>query len=131
MKAKITNINVEKILETIVLFLIIVKIIFAISVVGDIIIKYFTKDDTKKSQLIDAKFVYWKHVTEFIFVISMSLLLIFIFNPWHTNQIYITREMSIMFYAFGYIMLFTADWGAILPEPAWFKRIKSAVKFDL
>ena len=131
MKAKITNINVEKILETIVLFLIIVKIIFAISVVGDIIIKYFTKDDTKKSQLIDAKFVYWKHVTEFIFVISMSLLLIFIFNPWHTNQIYITREMSIMFYAFGYIMLFTADWGTILPEPAWFKRIKSAVKFDL
>jgi len=131
MKAKITNINVEKILETIVLFLIIVKIIFAISVVGDIIIKYFTKDDTKKSQLIDAKFVYWKHVTEFIFVISMSLLLIFIFNPWYTNQIYITREMSIMFYAFGYIMLFTADWGTILSEPAWFKRIKSAVKFDL
>ena len=121
--------NIEKILENIVFFLIIIKLIFLVSTVGDIIIKYF-KDDTTRAVLLDKKFLYWKQVTEFIFVVSMALLLIFIFDPWYKNQIYITREMSIMFYLYGFIILITANWGTIITEPGWFKRIKSALTFN-
>ena len=109
--------NVEKILENIVRFLIIVKIIFISTTIGDFILKHFFKNNTSvnnsSANKIDKKFLYWKKLTEFIFVIATSLLMIFIFSPWHKNQTYITREMTIMFYLFGYIMIFTADWDII------------------
>jgi hypothetical protein len=123
------DLRIEKILEKIVLFLIVVKIIFAITAVGDILIKYFF-DTNVNADMLDQKFLYWKHLTEFVFVVSMSLLLIFIFNPWRKHQIYITKEMSILFYLFGYILLFTADWDTLGKMPPWFAQIKSSLKFN-
>ena len=123
------DLKIEKILEKIVLFLIVVKIIFAITTVGNILIKYFFNKSVK-ADLLDQKFLYWKHLTEFVFVVSMSALLIFIFNPWRKHQIYITKEMSILFYLFGYILIFTADWDTVVKVPEWFKKIKSSLKFN-
>ena len=121
--------NIEKILEKIVLFIIVVKIIFAITTIGNILIKYFFNKNVT-AVLLDKKFLYWKHLTELVFVVSMSVLLIFIFNPWRKHQIYITREMSILFYLFGYILIFTADWDTVVKVPEWFKQIKSSLKFN-
>lgn len=129
MKSQSLRLTIEKILSHFVLFLIVVKIIFGLTTVGDILIKHFFKK-TEKNDLLDQQFVHWKQLTEFIFVISMSFLLIFIFSPWFSNQIYITREMSILFYLFGYIMLFTANWSVVIKEPEWFKRIKMSLKFN-
>ena len=71
-----------------------------------------------------------KEITEFIFIISMSLLLIFIFNPWYEHHIYINKELSILFYLFGIILIFTENWNIVFNEPAWFKQIKSALTLD-
>ena len=118
---------IEKILEKIVLIIICIKIIFLISVVGHIFFSHYKKK-SPESEDVDKKFERLKEITEFIFVISMSLLLIFIFNPWYKHQIYISREISILFYLFGFILIITANWSIIFKEPQWFKQIKYSLK---
>ena len=76
---------VEKILEKIVLIVIIIKIIFIFTTVGDFILKRLFKNknialvNNSQANKIDAEFIYWKKITEFMFIISTALLLVFIF----------------------------------------------------
>ena len=119
--------TIEKILEKIVYFIIFIKIIFLISAIGSIFFEHYNKTSAK-SKLLDLKFSYWKERMEFIFTICMALLLIFIFNPWHKNQIYITKEMGLLFYLFGFILIITAKWGVFIKESSWYKRISSSLK---
>lgn len=118
---------IEKILEKIVLIIICIKIMFLISVIGHIFFSHYKKN-SQSSRDVDNKFSRLKEITEFIFVIAMSLLLIFIFNPWYKHQIYINKEIAIFFYLFGFITIITANWSIVFKEPEWFIKIKSSLK---
>ena len=88
------------------LFIILVKIIFIVSAIGHIILSNSTNANAKKY---DPELVYWKEHTEFIFIISMSTLLIYHFNPFFSKkQVY--DEIAILFFLFGVILIFTANW---------------------
>ena len=118
---------VEKILEIVIYFIIFIKIIFLISTIGVIVFNHYN-ETSDLSKLLETKFAYWKKKTEFIFFFCMSLLLIYIFNPWYKNRKYITKELELIFYLFGFILLFTADWGSFFTESATFKKISNSLK---
>jgi hypothetical protein len=80
----------------------------------------------KDANVKDAKLVYWKERTEFIFIASMSLLLIYYFRPGHLKPI--TSESAMLFFLFGWILLITAKWDLFFKEAAWYKNISNALQ---
>lgn len=92
------------------LFIIIIKIIFITSAIGHIILTHIHNFFIVEK--LDPKLVYWKKRTEFIFNISMALLLIYHFRP--KQHIYVTKETALLFFLFGWVVLFTSNWSLIL-----------------
>jgi hypothetical protein len=76
--------KLEKTIDVFILFIFFIKIVFILSAFGHIILSH--SDNYNLKQNIDPKFVYWKERTEFIFITSMSILLIYYFlNPSQLN----------------------------------------------
>jgi cytochrome bd-type quinol oxidase subunit 2 len=98
--------------------IILVKIIFILLTIVHFILQY------KKNDKLDTKVVYWKERAEFVFIILMSCLLIYLFNP-RKNRIHmIDKETMILLYLFGFILILTANWGLLFKEPTIFKQIQ-------
>jgi hypothetical protein len=70
------------------------------------------KNDEYKKKLDDV--IQYKNQTEFIFSIMMGLLIIFIFNPNHKNEIYLNNEAKLLLYLFGIIIIITSDWSKFI-----------------
>jgi hypothetical protein len=119
--------KIEKIITIFLYIIIFIKIIFLISAIGHLIYSHFNKT-SNRSIFLDTKFSYWKERTEFIFVFLMAILLIFIFNPRYHNEKYITKEMSILFFLFGVILIITANWSLFFTESKWYKTLSNAIK---
>ena len=119
--------KIEHILIVVIYFIIFIKVIFLISALGHL---FFSKFNAKSQQSIELneKFTYWKSRSEFVFTILMAILLIFIFSPRHNHQKYITKELGILLYLFGFILIITADWNVFFTESKWFTNISNAVK---
>lgn len=108
--------KIETSLDLFLLFIILIKIVFILSSVGHLILSHKHKDSN-----LDPKLVYWKERTEFIFIISMAILLIYHFKPGHLKPI--SGETSILFFLFGWILIFTAKWSLFFKEAKWYKNI--------
>jgi hypothetical protein len=106
-------------LDIFIYFIIIVKLIFIVSAIGHLILSHSVNE---KAKTIDPKLVYWKERTEFIFIISMSILLIYHFNPRLTPKP-INHETSLLFFLFGCILIFTAKWNLFITESKWYQLI--------
>jgi len=83
------------------------KIVFIVSTLLD---KYVNYNKKSVFYLYDDKLVRVKKISDFLFVISMSLLIIFIFNPKKNNMQYFTPHIKLLLYLFGAIIIITADW---------------------
>lgn len=59
---------------------------------------------------LDKKILYWKDRLEFFFIVLMSFLLIYLFNPRYDKPIFIDRETKILLYMFGFVLLITSKW---------------------
>ncbi len=114
----------ETSLDYFVFFIILVKIIFIISAIGHVILSHSTSSKAKK---IDPKLVYWKERMEFIFIISMSILLIYHFNPRFSKKP-ISEETALLFFLFGWILIFTAKWSLFIHEAPWYQKFVSILK---
>ena len=73
------------------------------------------KEGTKLANIL----VYWKERCEFMFIISMALLCIHLFNPFLDRRVPINRETQILLFAFGIIILITSDWNIFFNESRW------------
>lgn len=93
-----------------------VKIIFIILALSLIVLKI--KGDDEKSKL-EITIKYWKERVEFIFTITMALLLIYLFSPRVNRTTLIDRETKILFYLFGFILIITAKWEDFIRESKW------------
>jgi uncharacterized membrane protein YiaA len=100
--------------------IIIVKVIFIILAIYQIYLKHKKTND--KKQLEQVKF--WKERIEFIFVLLMSVLLIYLFNPWFNNMKLLTYETKLLLYLFGFILILTADWNLFVKESPILNIIK-------
>jgi len=105
------------------LFIVVVKIIFIISAMGHLILSHSYSDKAKQ---LDPQIVHLKKRTEFIFIVSMSILLIYHFNPRLPKKI-IDPETSFLFFLFGFVLIFTADWGLFFHEAPWYKQIVNII----
>jgi len=76
---------------------------------------------------LDKNIIYWKERTEFIFVILMSLLLIYLFNPAYNHNIMIDYEMKFLLYLFGFLLIINAKWSTFFEEAKWFKELQKIV----
>ena len=76
---------------------------------------------------LDKKLVYWKERFEFVFVLLMAILLIYLFNPRKDRGTLIDGETKILLYLFGFVLLITAKWGDFFHESKWFKYIQESV----
>jgi hypothetical protein len=105
-------------------FIILIKIVFLLSAVGHLFLSHSHNASLQKT--LDPKLLYWKERTEFVFIASMSLLLIYYFRPGHTKPL--TQESSLLFFLFGCVLLITADWGLFFKEAPWYKKMVSLMK---
>ena len=117
----IMEIKFEKEIDYLIFFIILVKIVFIISTIGHI---YFSHSTIKSAKNIDDKLIYFKERTEFVFIISMSILLIYHFNP-RFSKTPINSETSLLFFLFGWILILTAKWSLFITEAPWYKEIVS------
>ena len=107
-------------LDLFIYLIIFVKLIF----IGSTILnKILSLKDKKKYHEIIEKTDYFRERTEFVFVILMSILLIYIFNPHHTKRVPINSEMRLLLFLYGWVMIFTAKWGIFLSETKWLQPL--------
>jgi phosphatidylglycerophosphate synthase len=85
---------------------------------------YYRRKGIKKDQEI----LYWKSRIEFIFTISMAILLIYLFNPRKGDKVTITGETKLLLFLFGFIILITAKWDYFISTSHWFKEIQHSLK---
>ena len=103
--------------------IIIVKIIFIILAVYGLFLKY--KKSSNKKKIDDIQF--WKERVEFIFIIMMALLLIYLFNPRSNRLNLINYETKLLFYLFGFILIITAKWQVFIGESIFLKKIQTSL----
>ena len=115
MKAQKSIFEVENIIEFIIYIIIIIKILFLITTIGHLILSH-TRKQTPKTKEFDEEFSAWREKFEFVFIVMMSCLLIFIFTPWADNTHYMTTTMKFLFYVFGFILILSADWNLVMPS---------------
>ncbi len=106
-------------LDWFIVFIVLIKIIFVISAVAHIFMSHAHNPKLKDG--LDPKLVLLKERTEFVFIISMSILLIYHFIP-GKNKV-VTEESALLFFLFGIILLITAKWSLFITEAPWYKRI--------
>ena len=123
--------KMESTLDLFILFIVFIKIVFVVSAIGHVILTHVPKTALMKKMDInldekDAKLMYWKERTEFIFFASMAILLIYHFKPGNLKPI--SSETALLFFLFGWILLITAKWGLFVKEAPWYTDISNAIQ---
>ena len=111
----------ETIVKWFVLFIILVKTAYSIAYYGHLIIVNSSKTLASKfDKEFNEKLFYWKSVTEFIFVVCMSILLIYHFYPERglaiQKPILVDTETRLLFLTYGIILIFSADWTVLFDK---------------
>ena len=99
--------KIESTMDAFLFFIIFIKIAFICLAITN---RYLTKHKTNNNPKLNATVLYWKEHTEFIFIVCMSLLLIYHFFPNKKNNKPISKETGILFFLFGCISIITANW---------------------
>ena len=86
-------------LDLFIVFIVVIKIIFVISAIAHIFMSHAHNKKLKDN--VDPKLVLLKERTEFVFIVSMSILLIYYFMP-GKNKV-ISEESAFLFFLFGIV----------------------------
>ncbi len=119
------NFRFDNALDYFLYFIIFIKIIFVLSAIGHVILTHSSKNK-ELVEMIDPKLLYWKERTEFVFIASMAILLIYHFKPGHKKVI--NNESALLFFLFGWVLLVTAKWELFFTEANWYKTIVSSIR---
>jgi hypothetical protein len=113
-----------------VFFIIIIKIVYSITYFSHIVISNTSETLTNDY---DDDIMYWKEITEFLFIICMSILLIYHFFPDHNfihnyKPIVVDKETKVLFLLFGFILLFSAKWTILFDKDSVFVKMINKIK---
>jgi hypothetical protein len=108
-----------------IVFILVIKLIYTI-LVG---VHIYLKIKGRAGDEYDSKIVFYKDQLEIVFVISMSILLLYLFYPKHVNPPEIDTQSRLLLFLYGIIILFTLDWKKFIDESSLIKFIKD--KFNL
>lgn len=103
--------------------IIIIKVVFIILAIYEQYLKHKKHVDNKKI----IQITYWKERIEFVFIIMMSTLLLYLFNPRMNNMNMITSETKLLLFLFGFILILTAKWSVFLSESKWFSYVQGSL----
>jgi uncharacterized membrane protein YiaA len=73
------------------------------------------------------QFLFWKERIEFVFIILMSFLLIYLFNVTTNRLSMIDHETKLLLFLFGFVLIITAKWDTFFEESEIFKDVQGAV----
>jgi len=107
-----------------VIFTFLFKILFAILAVLHLYFKVKGKTDSK----IDKKIVHWQERVEFVFIVLMSFMLMYLFYPRSTEKIVLDFETKALLFVFGIIILIGAKWEIFIKESPVFKKVQKIIK---
>ena len=129
--------NLDTPIDFFVLFIVIIKIFFILTAIGNVILTHVVKKnatataanaaDKAAAAATAAKaanLLYWKERTEFIFIICMAILLIYYFKPGTSKPL--NRETGLLFFLFGWILIITAKWNIFFTQAKWYSNISGA-----
>lgn len=97
-----------KFLDAYVILIILIKALFVCLAVMHLYMKFQHRTDSE----LDKSIVYLKGKFEFAFVVLMSLLLIYLFNPRVERSP--DKETKLLFFLFGIVLLVTAKWSEFI-----------------
>jgi NADH:ubiquinone oxidoreductase subunit 6 (subunit J) len=89
-----------------------IVVLFKIAFIGFDVFYKLSEKKGKKDKTIEWLHK-WKLRTEFFYVVSMSLILIYIFYPWDDNKRFLTREIYKLIFLYGIVSIFTANWDEV------------------
>lgn len=104
-------------------FIFIIKVGFILLAVSHLYLKTKGQEHSE----LDETILYWKERIEFIFVIGMAILLIYLFNPRRKIPITIDNETKILLTLFGFVLIITAKWSLFFTEPSTIKKIQKSI----
>jgi uncharacterized BrkB/YihY/UPF0761 family membrane protein len=107
-------------------FIILVKVVFILLAISHIYLKIKGEELSE----LDQKILYWKERVEFIFVVGMALLLIYLFSPRRKVPIKIDNETKVLLTLFGFILIIKAKWDIFFKESPILKTIQKSVSDD-
>jgi hypothetical protein len=118
--------NLKNGIDLFTFFIIFIKIVFILAAICYFALTHFhvLQINDKNRMAFEGKFAVWKERTEFVFTICMSALLIYYFRPASRHPV--NNETSLLFFLFGIILIFTANWGLFVTEAPWYKNIVSS-----
>jgi hypothetical protein len=100
-----------------------IKIVFFILASTHLYLKFKNENGSN----LDKEILFWRERTEFIFILLMAILLIFLFNPYKNKMYMINNETQLLLYLFGVVLIITADWKSFFKESDIFKKIQFVV----
>lgn len=104
-------------------FIFFIKIGFMITVITHL----YLKAKGKEHSVFDKKILYWKEYLEFIFIATMAILLIYLFDPNINRITIIDHETKMLLYLFGVVLLITSKWDVFFRESTLFQTIQRVV----
>ena len=100
-----------------------IKLCFISVSISHVYLKVKGKTDSD----LDKKLVYYKERFEFVFILLMSILLIYLFNPRIDRNVMINGETKLLLYLFGFVLLITANWETFFHESKWFQYLQKSL----
>ena len=111
--------------DSFVVFIIFVKICFVLFAALEIYYKIEKKEGTAWSNWA----LYWKERLEFVFIISMAIVCIILFNPFSKGSLVVDDHVRLLLFVYGFIILITSNWHTFFGEmPPWFKSLQSLLR---
>lgn len=105
-------------LSTFILSIFVVKVTFILLAVYGLYVK-------GKNPKLAGTLDFWKKRVEFVFVTQMSVLLLYLFNPRATNTCTLNKEVKLLLFLFGFVLLLTENWSTFIHESVWFKHFQT------
>ena len=111
-------------------YIFLVKILFVLFSTLEIFYKEKNKklEDNKKENKENKKIInsleYWKKRFEFIYIICMSFLLLYLFYPYQKTYLLITPKIRLLIFLFAFILITTSNWALFFKEPSLFITIQ-------
>lgn len=110
-----------------------ISLVFAIKIFYIIlsIIRVYLNHKGDKTSDFFKNVEYWRERTEFIFIVLMAFLIIYLFNPTMNKTVIIDKETKILFFTFGIILLITSKWSVFFHESKLFAGIQNSLGDDI
>jgi len=106
-----------------IVFIIMIKVGFILLAVSHLYLKAKGEEHSE----LDEKILYWKERVEFIFVIGMALLLVYLFNPIRKIPVIIDNETKVLLTLFGFLLIITARWSLFFRETPIIQKIQASI----